>query len=115
MADRGTDHIDRDVPRADPTVSSADITPVQDHSFTLQQIHHLAGDVGGLKEAVNTLKGTVSAQDKTLNWIKYTMFVAIGAGLVIGYLVDKRFDQIMDTLTKSPPGVEAPQSPKPGK
>ncbi len=111
MADRGTDHIDRDVPLADPILSSADITPVQDHSFTLQQIHHLTGDVSGLKEAVNTLKEKVSEQYKTLNYIKYAIFVAIGAGFVIGYFVDKRFDQIMDALAKSPPTIEAPQSP----
>ena len=114
MTDRRTNDLDRDVSLPEPTLSSADITPVQDHSFTLQQIHHLTGDVGGLKEAVNTLKQTVSDQSKTLNWIKYAIFVAIGAGFIIGYFFDKRFDQIMETLAKSSPRVEAPQFPKPG-
>ena len=72
--------------------------PTQEHSWVLQQLHHLAEDVGGLKEAVNTLKESVADQRKTLNWIKYTVFTATGALLVIGYLVDKRFDQIFEAL-----------------
>ena len=72
--------------------------PIQDHSWTVQQLHELTGDVGGLKEAVSTLKESLTEQNKTLSWVKYAMFIAIGAGAVIGYFFDKRFDQIMEAL-----------------
>ena len=76
----------------------AETFPVQDHSWTVQQLYHLSKDVGALNEAVNTLKSTVAGHQKTLNHIMITIAVATGAGLVIGYIFDRRFDQIMDAL-----------------
>ncbi len=60
----------------------------------------MATDIGKLQEAVGTLKDTVKDQAKTLNWIKYVIFIAIGALFVIGYIFDNRFDQIMEALAK---------------
>ena len=94
-----TEQPGKDAPSPEQSSSeSGRVWPAQDHSWTLQQLHHLTNDVGALKEAVNTLKSSVSEQSKTLNWIKYVMFVAIGALLVIGYLIDKRFDKIIEAL-----------------
>ncbi len=72
----------------------------RNYSWILQELHHVAGDVGKLQEAVGTLKDTVKDQTKALNWIKYVIFIAIGALFVIGYFIDNRFDQIMEALAK---------------
>lgn len=69
-----------------------------EHNWILQELHHVARDIGRLEEAVGTLKGSLVDQAKTLNWMKYVMFVAIGALFVIGYFIDKRFDQIIELL-----------------
>ena len=89
--------------------------PAREYNFGLQTIMEMQKTLGGLIEAVNGLKTSVEGQGKSIDRIKMAIYIAIGAGFVIGYFVDKRFDQIMDALAKSPPGVEAPQSPKPGK
>ena len=72
--------------------------PGSEYSFVLQTVFDLKGSLGELQGAVTALKETVTGQGKTLNWIKYILSVAIGALLVIGYLVDKRFDQILGAI-----------------
>ena len=52
--------------------------------------------------SVRRERSLTSVQNKTLNWIKYGMVFAIGALFIIGptfvYLIDKRFDQIIQSL-----------------
>lgn len=75
--------------------------PTQEHSWILQQLHEQSTLIGGLKEAVDTLKTAVADQNKKLNRITLLLAGAGGAVLVIGWLVDKRFDSIISLLNKS--------------
>ena len=61
----------------------------------LGTLYRLTDDVGKLKGVIETLNSRISAHEKTLNWIKYIIFVAIGASGVIFYLIDKRMDDIL--------------------
>lgn len=78
----------------------AETFPFQEHHWTVQQLHHLTRDVGKLQEAVDTIKTTLADQAKTLNWVRYTMFVAIGALAVVAYLGDKAVDRVIEALAK---------------
>ena len=79
--------------------------PYPEHSWILQQLHQLAGDVGRLQEAVETLKSDIGDQKKSLSWIKYTLAFAAGAvltiGPIIGYIVNSGIDRIVDVLTRT--------------
>ena len=76
--------------------------PLKEHSWTLQELHHLTNNMGALQEAVNTLKDTVKDQGKTLNWISRTIWFTAGgiviAGALIGYIIDKGFDRLLEVL-----------------
>ena len=89
-----------------PAVGTPDRSfPYLEHSWILQQLHQLAGDVGKLQEAVETLKSDIRDQKKSLSWIKYILAVAAGAvliiGPIVGYIVSSGIDRIVDVLTRT--------------
>ena len=83
--------------------------PYREHSWTVQQLHHLTADVSGLREAVGTLKDSVKDQAIAISGVRRTIHIAtgivIGAGTVVGlllgliaWLVDKGFDRLLEVL-----------------
>ena len=81
----------------------------REHSWELQQLHHLGSDVARLQEAVDTLKGAVSEQSRSIEGVKRTIHVATGfvaCGALIGgvllamiaWIVDKGFDRLIEAL-----------------
>jgi hypothetical protein len=79
--------------------------PERDHSWTLQNLHHIGRDIGRLQEAVDGLKGDVADLKKQVHRINYIVAFATGALIVIGwfinYIIDKRFDEILAVIQKS--------------
>ena len=73
-----------------------------EHSWVVQQLHQLIGDFGALKEAVETLKGSVKDQGIAINAVKRTIYIAtgivIGAGAVLTFLLDRGIDRLIGIL-----------------
>lgn len=79
--------------------------PYPEHSWILQQLHQLAGDVGRLQEAIETLKSDIGDQKKSLSRITHLLAFATGAvfvvGGIVGYIVNSGIDRIVDVLTRA--------------
>lgn len=99
------------IPSPEATGTPGQTFPLQNHSWTLQQLHHLGNDVGKLQEAVSTLKDTVGEQRGAINDVRRTIYIATGfvvcLGLIgtsllglIAWLVDKGFDRLVEPLAK---------------
>ena len=66
---------------------------------------HLTETTGGLSKAVETLTEQVGQQHRTIRWMARVPWMAGGALLVLapiaGWLIDHRFDEILNALGKS--------------
>ena len=66
---------------------------------------HLTETTGGLSKAVETLTEQVGQQHRTIRWMARVLWMAGGALLVLapiaGWLIDHRFDEILNALEKS--------------
>lgn len=85
----------RDPATERPQNPAADSSATGAASPSVDAIYKLVDDIGTLKGVVQELNTRVSSHEKTLNWVKYIIFVAIGGGGVIFYLVDKRIEDIL--------------------
>ena len=75
-----------------------------DHSFTLQAVMELRETTGGLRNAVETLSEQVAQQQRAIRWMARVLWMAGGALLVLGpiagWLINHRFDEILNVLAK---------------
>ena len=92
----------------DRNASSEDV-PVQgnvhgmgggQHRWDLRLTHQLTSDVGKLLESVEGLKSSVSKLETKVYRIELIVAAATGALMIIGYLIDKRFDQMLEAISK---------------
>ena len=72
-----------------------------DHSFTLQAIMEVQKSVGSLENAIKALSERVDRQQRTINWMARVLWMAVGAALILGWIVNNRFDEILNALAKS--------------
>ena len=74
------------------------------HGFTLQAVMELQKTTGGLKTAVETLSKQIDRQQRAIRWMARVLWMAAGALLVLGpvagWLIDHRFDEILNALAK---------------
>lgn len=96
-----------------PAVGTPDRAfPYTEHSWILQQLHQLAGDVGRLQESIETLKSDIGDQKKSLSGITHLLAFAAGAvvvigaiigfiGMVVSSIVENGIDRIVDVLTRT--------------
>lgn len=86
------------------TSAPGEAYPAREYNFGLQTIMEMQKTLGGLIEAVNGLKTSVQGQGKSIDRIKIAIYLTTGAFLVIAplatYLLDKKFDAIIDLLSK---------------
>jgi hypothetical protein len=95
-----------------PVPGGVDKTELRDYSWTLQLLNTLNTEMGGLKKGMATLETEVTNLRKSVDWIKYAIFLACGALLVLGWFVDKRSDQILNSLGQLATAPKTPvQSP----
>ena len=85
----------RTLVEGNPERSASSARMIDSANSNLELFYRLTDDVGKLKGVIETLNSRISAHEKTLNWIKYIIFVTIGAFGVIFYLIDKRMDDIL--------------------
>ncbi len=85
-------------PREFPEVTPPSYAEAVGATYLVESMMQMQKSLGELTASVGMLKDTMKDQTKTLNWIKYIIFIAIGALFVIGYFIDSRFDQIMKVL-----------------
>ena len=101
---KGIDQQGSETPTEFPSVPPRDLYPTSDIRFVMVE-------VGKLTEAVNTLKETLKETKTTVDWLKYIIALATGAIIVIGYIADKRMDQIFSVLTKAEQSEKTTTSP----
>lgn len=75
-----------------------------DHSFTLQAVMELQRSTGGLTRSVEALSDQIAQQQRTIRWMARILWMAGGALLVLapmaGWLINHRFDEILNALAK---------------
>jgi hypothetical protein len=99
----------KEAPQQPPIQSSTPISPMVDHSFTLQAIMELQKSVGQLTEAVNTTRLALEKQNQQLGKIEekvssithklYAAGVVLAIALAMGgFLLNKSWDKALDLL-----------------
>ena len=71
-----------------------------DHSFTLQAVMEIQKSVGSLENAVKELSERVEKQQRTISWMARVLWMAAGAALILGWIINNRFDEILNVLAK---------------
>ena len=99
MAEPSEQKIERpgDMPRTPPPVY-----PGTDYSFVLQSVFEIQRTLGAVEKAISTLTDELKDQGKTLNWISRIIWFTAGgivlAGGLVGYILDKGFDRLLEVL-----------------
>lgn len=75
-----------------------------ERSLSLQAVIELQRSVGRLEGKIDGLSRQIDRQQKTIEWMKYVVFTAAGALLILGplaaWILNNRFDQILNILAK---------------
>ena len=73
-----------------------------DYSFVLQSVFEIQRALGAVEKAVSTLTDELKDQRKILNWISRVIWFTAGgivlAGGLVGYILDKGFDRLLEVL-----------------
>jgi len=105
VANYRSSHKNEGVPQGRGASPVGQPQPTYSHDWTLQQLTQMNLEIGKLQSTVEATKENTAENTKSLSIIKYTLAFASGALLVItaiiGYVLDKRFDQIMELISKA--------------
>lgn len=81
--------------------------PTTREDWVLQQLNNLSTEIGKntmavsqLEKSVGSISDDLKETNKIVTSIRILIGVATGALLVIGYLVNSRFDQIVNLIAK---------------